>query len=160
MANQYFSIGSPFADFVSWIVFGISFILVFYPFFHIGYIKWKKKLPVSWWRVGGAYLASLIIYLVWEWGILWIVDILLKKYYVNSWWLTSALTDSTIRMLFTILIGWPLSASYIIMAIKPGKYIILNLLLSILVSSLLLWGAYYVFGYLIGFGFSLIHQSL
>ncbi|OHB08265.1 MAG: hypothetical protein A3I86_00855 [Candidatus Zambryskibacteria bacterium RIFCSPLOWO2_02_FULL_39_14] len=160
MANQYFSIGSPFADFVSWIVFGISFILVFYPFFHIGYIKWKKKLPVSWWRVGGAYLASLIIYLVWQFGVIFGLVEILERIYTNSWWLTTALLDGSGQMLFGVLIGWPLLASYIIMAIKLGKYIILNLLLSILVSSLLLWGAYYVFGYLIGFGFSLIHQSL
>lgn len=161
MGNQYFfSIGSPFAEFVSWVVFGISFVLVFSPFVYLGYIKWKQKLSISWWLVGGAYVSSLLIYLIWCWGALWIADTLLQKYYTNSWWLTTALVDGMGWMMFGVLLGWPLLASYIIMGIKPGKHIIVNLLLSILVTGLMLWGAWHAFILIIEYGFGSIANSL
>ena len=160
MANQYFSIGSPFAEFVMWIYGTISVLLVFSPFIYLGYRKWKKKLPVSWWMVFGAYFSSALIYVIWNIAIWAALDELLRRYYVNYWWLTNALLEGGAGPFFGIIIGWPLSPIYILMAIKPGKRVIINILLSIAISGLLLWGAWYGLGFLFGYGFSLIHQSL
>lgn len=134
MANQYFSIGSPFAEFVGWVYGIVSIVFVFYPFIYLGYRKWKKRLPVSWWMVFGAYFSSALIYVIWNIAIWAALDELLRRYYVNYWWLTNALLEGGAGPFFGIIIGWPMTIFYVC-KIKLEKFTLKNIALA-LVSAI------------------------
>lgn len=151
MFNNPFSIGSPFAELVMWIYGTISVLLVFSPFVYLGYRKWRRHLPISWWMVFLAYIISPIIFWVWSWWIWGLTDSLLQKYYSNSWWITNALLEGGAGPFFGVIVGWPALIFYVVW-IKFEHFTLKSFLLSTTLAIVMFMALAGLAAYLIAWG--------
>lgn len=144
---------------IEWGVLIISILLVFSPFIYLGIRKWKKHLLVSWAHVAGAYLLSFVIYPIWDWWILGKVDRYIYDNYVNSGWLQDAISDPGFRMIFIVVIAWPLLVFYSSKLITKGRFTLLNFIISLGASILLLIALVALWAFLVVVGLGYIGRT-
>ncbi|MFZ2484390.1 MAG: hypothetical protein WAX80_02650 [Minisyncoccia bacterium] len=125
---------------IEWGVLIISILLVFSPFIYLGIRKWKRHLLINWKQVIGAYLSSFAIYFVWEWVILDKLDQFISNNYINAGWLQNAFFDPGFRMIFVVVITWPLLVFYCSKLVTRERFTLLNFITSFIISILLFCG--------------------
>ena len=140
---------------IEWGVLILSILLVFSPFIYLGIRKWKKHLLISWKQIFISYLSSFAIYYVWDWVILNKLDRWIYNSYINSGWLQDAFFDPSFKMMFIVVIGWPLLIFYVVMALKQGKFTLKNFVLSLIVAIIFFASMVIIWLYLmvIGLGY-------
>jgi len=143
------------AFFIEWGVLIISILLVFSPFIYLGIRKWNKHQEISWVDVILSYIQSFIIYFIWEFIIIHKIDRYIYNNYINTGWLQDAVGDPGFKMIFIVVLGWPLLIFYSIMAIKQGKFTLKNFIVSLVIAIALFASlvSLWIFLVMVGLGY-------
>ena len=120
---------------IEWGVLIISILLVFSPFIYLGIRKWKWYLSVSWKQIIASYFLSFAIYYIWEWVFLDKLDRFIYNNYVNTGWLQDAFYNPSFKMIFIVMVVWPLLIFYSTKLIKE-KFTRKNLIMSLITASI------------------------
>ncbi len=113
---------------------------------------------VNWKQVIYSYLYSFIIYFVWEWVILNKLDRFIYNNYINTGWLQDAVTDPGFKMIFVVVISWPMLIFYSMKLVKE-KFSLFNFIVSLTVTMLFFCGLVVLWFYVMVIGLGYIGRT-